>query len=293
MIHRSQRRLAVCCNHVAPCGAGALRGQGVSASGGVALIVGGGPGLSAACARLFSKENFRVAIASRNPEKADQQKLARDFGVRSYSCDVADASAVRLLFEAVTRDLGGFPELVVFNASAAARGPIQDIDAAKVKDGLLVTAYGGFNVAQQAALGMVPRGSGSILFTGASASYKGYANSSSFAMGKFGLRGLAESLARELAPKGIHVAHFPIDGGIGRVDDNGEKTSHWARYQAVSADGAARAETKRVGTNGDVIDDGDTMLHPDAIAQTYLFAHRQHRSAWTFDFQLRPWGERW
>ena len=134
----------------------------------------------------------------------------------------------------VTRDLGAFPTLVVFNASAVARGQIDQIDAEDVKKGLLVSAFGGFNVAQHAAFGMIERGSGTILFTGASASYKGYANSSSFAMGKFGLHGLAQALARELMPKGIHVAHFPIDGGIGRLDDNLEKTSHWHRYGATT-----------------------------------------------------------
>merc|ERR1712098_304730 len=117
-------------------------------------------------------------------------------------------------------------------------------------------------------------------------------NSSSFAMGKFGLHGLAQSLARELGPKGIHVAHFPIDGAIGRGDSNGEKTSHWSKYQAVTTDiraGSAEKLQKRVGANGDPIDENDTMLHPDAIAEAYLFAHWPHRSAWTFEFQMRPW----
>jgi len=116
-------------------------------------------------------------------------------------------------------------------------------------------------------------------------------------MGKFGLHGLAQSLARELGPLGIHVAHFPVDGGIGKVDANGEKTSHWARYGATTTDESKAADAQpvqqRLGTNGDVIDEQDTMLHPDAIAETYLYAHRQHRSAWTFEFQLRPWGEKW
>ena len=261
-------------------------------SGKVALIVGAGPGLSASCARIFQADGFQVALASRNPDKPALTKLVDAFGVKNYKCDCVQTSDVKALFEQVTKEMGEFPSLVVFNASAAARGPIDTVDPEVVKNGLLVSAFGGFNVAQQAAFGMIPRGSGSILFTGASASYKGYANSSSFAMGKFGLHGLAQALARELMPKGIHVAHFPIDGGIGKLDDNFEKTSHWARYGAITGgnvnDGGARK-----GTNGDYIDEEDTMLHPDAIAETYLFAHNQHRSAWTFDFHLRPYREKW
>lgn len=262
----------------------------------MALVVGAGPGVSASCARLFSKEGFKVAIAARNIDKPELNELKQSFGVHAYVCNAAEPSSVEKLFASVTRDLGGFPDLVVYNASGAARGPITKLDAQKVKDGLLVSAFAGFNVAQHAAIGMTARGTGTLLFTGASASYKGYANSSSFAMGKFGLHGLAQSLARELGPQGIHVAHFPIDGGIGKLDANREKTSHWARYRATTTDesaGAKGAGTQRLGTNGDVIDDHDTMLHPDAIAETYLFAHRQHRSAWTFEFQLRPWGEKW
>ena len=260
--------------------------------GKVALIVGAGPGLSASCARIFKEDGFEVALASRNPNKPALKNLVASFDIRSYRCDCVQSSDVKALFAKVTRDLGAFPTLVVFNASAAARGQIDQIDAEDVKKGLLVSAFGGFNVAQHAAFGMIERGSGTILFTGASASYKGYANSSSFAMGKFGLHGLAQALARELMPKGIHVAHFPIDGGIGRLDDNLEKTSHWHRYGATT-DGKVGDGGARLGTNGDVIDDGDTMLHPDAIAQTYLFAHNQHRSAWTFDFHLRPYREKW
>jgi NAD(P)-dependent dehydrogenase (short-subunit alcohol dehydrogenase family) len=127
-----------------------------------------------------------------------------------------------------------------------------------------VSAYGGFLVAQAAAKRMLERGAGSLFFTGASASVKGYAESAPFAMGKFALRGLTQSLARELGPKGIHVAHFVIDGGILR--------------KGADPRAAARGE--------------DGMLDPDAIAQTYLDVHRQHRSAWSFEVDLRPWGER-
>lgn len=237
-----------------------------------------------------------MAIASRTGGDTAELRKLEAMGVRRYACDAADNDAVGRLFASVTKDCGAFPSLVVFNPSGLARGPVTDLNAEAVKQGLLVSAYGGFNVAQHAARGMVAQGHGSILFTGASASYKGYANSSSFAMGKFGLHGLAQSLARELGPKGVHVAHFPIDGGIGRLDDNGEKTSHWARYAAIPGhpmNAPREASELRKGTNGDFIDDGDTMLHPMEIAKTYLFAHRQHRSAWTFEFQLRPYVEQW
>ena len=131
--------------------------------------------------------------------------------------------------------------------------------------------------------GMVERGSGSILFTGSSASYKGYANSAPFAMGKFGLHGMAQAMAREVGPKGVHVAHFPIDGGVGRVRKDGKKTSHWSTYGA----------TTNSPKEGDGVDDDDTMLDPREIAKTYLHVHRQHRSTWTFEVVLRPWGEGW
>jgi NAD(P)-dependent dehydrogenase (short-subunit alcohol dehydrogenase family) len=168
---------------------------------------------------------------------------------------------VAALFEAVVADQG-VPDLVVYNASARARGPIAELDAEQVKNALLVSCFGGFLVGQAAARLMLARGAGSIQFTGASASVKGYANSAPFAMGKFGLRGLAQSMARELAPKNIHVAHFVIDGGIRQGDD------------------------PRAADRGP-----DGMLLPDEIARTYLHVHRQHRSAWTWEVELRPWQE--
>ena len=143
------------------------------------------------------------------------------------------------------------------------RGPFLSLDAAEVHKTLEVTAYGGFLVAQAALKRMVERGRGALFFTGASASVKGYAESAPFAMGKFALRGLAQSLAREFGPKNIHVAHFVIDGGIGRAND---------------PRAAARGE--------------DGMLDPDAIAQAYMDTYRQHRSAWAFEVDLRPWVEK-
>jgi NAD(P)-dependent dehydrogenase (short-subunit alcohol dehydrogenase family) len=156
----------------------------------------------------------------------------------------------------------GVPDIVVYNASARARGPVETLDPAEVARAIAVGGYGGFLVAQQAARLMLPRGSGAILLTGASASVKGYPNSSAFAMGKFALRGLAQSLARELSPKGIHVAHFVIDGGI------------------------------RSAARPDPADAPDSMLDPDAIAETYWQVARQPRSAWTWEVELRPWVER-
>lgn len=223
-----------------------------------ALIVGAGAGLSASLARLFAREGMAVALAGRSPGKLDE--LAGETGARTYQCDAADPAGVAALFAAVDKDLGT-PDVVVFNPSARVRGPVQDLDPTAVRDALMVTCYGGFLVSQQAVQRMLPRGTGTLLFTGASAAVKGYANSSSFAMGKFGLRGLCQSLARELAPKGIHVAHFVIDGGIA-----GPRYSDPARGP-------------------------DAFLEPDAIAETYLHVMRQHRSAWTWEVELRPWVE--
>ncbi len=224
-----------------------------------ALIVGAGSGLSASLARRFHREGMTVALAARNADKLDG--LAGEIGGRAHACDASDPQAVAALFDAVTADIGA-PDIVVFNPSFRARGPIVDLDPEQVRRVIEISCFGGFLVAQQAARQMTARGSGTILLTGASASVKGYANSSSFAMGKFGLRGLAQSLARELQPKNVHVAHFVIDGGIARAND--------ARVAERGPDGT---------------------LDPDAIADTYLHIHRQHRSAWTWEIEVRPWVE--
>lgn len=228
-----------------------------------ALIVGAGRGLSAALARLFAAEGMQVALAARNTDKL--AGVAAETRAKTYSCDAADAVSVSALFEAVSADIGT-PDIVVYNASnRGARGPVTELDPAAVRNALMITAYGGFLVAQAAAKRMIPAGRGTILLTGASASVKGYPNSSSFAMGKFALRGLAQSLARELQPQNIHVGHFVIDGGIALLDGTDERAA------ARGADG---------------------LLSPDAIAQTYLQIHRQHRSAWTWEMELRPWVEK-
>lgn len=231
------------------------------ADGERALIVGAGRGLSASLARLFAAEGMTVAVAARNTDKL--AGLCGETGARAYGCDARDPAAVADLFAGVTADIGE-PDIVVYNPSNRARGPVQDLDPEAVRTALEITCFGGFLVAQAAARQMIARGGGTILLTGASASVKGYPNSSSFAMGKFGLRGLAQSLARELQPRNIHVAHFVIDGGILQGPDDRR--------------GAERGE--------------DAMLLPDEIAKTYLHVHRQHRSSWTWEVELRPWVEK-
>jgi len=221
----------------------------------VAVIAGAGAGLSASLARLLTREGYRVVLAARNTAKL--AALVEETGALAVETDVADPASVASLFEAA--DKQGALALAVFNASGRTRGPIAEVDADAVKQALLVGAYGGFLVGQQAARRLLTRGSGSILFTGASASIKGFANSAGFAMPKFGLRGLAQSMARELGPKNIHVAHFIIDGQIEPVGKKPERL--------------------------------DSQLSPDAIAETYLATHRQHRSAWSFEVELRPWVE--
>jgi NAD(P)-dependent dehydrogenase (short-subunit alcohol dehydrogenase family) len=224
-----------------------------------ALIVGVGPGLSASLARLFAKHGLQVAMASRDPDKL--QKLAEETAGVTFACEATEPEEVAALFDVVTATQG-VPDIVVYNASARARGPVTDLIPEEVARAISVSAYGGFLVAQQAARQMAARGSGAILLTGASASVKGYPNSSAFAMGKFALRGLAQSMARELSPKGVHVAHFVIDGGI------------------------------RSATRSDPNDSPDSTLDPDAIAETYWYVANQPRSAWTWEVELRPWVER-
>jgi NAD(P)-dependent dehydrogenase (short-subunit alcohol dehydrogenase family) len=224
-----------------------------------ALIVGAGPGLSASLARLLAAEGMPVALAARDVSKLGE--LCAATGARAFACDATSPADVASMFTAVDAALGS-PEVVIYNASGRVRGPITELDPQLVAQAIATSAYGGFLVAQQAARRMLPRKSGTILLTGASASVKGYPNSSSFAMGKFALRGLAQSLARELAPSGIHVAHFVIDGGI--------RSS--ARQTPESAP--------------------DSLLEPDAIAASYLHILQQPRSAWTWEVELRPWVEK-
>ena len=227
----------------------------------IALIVGAGPGLSASLARLFKKEGMKVALAARNIKKLGN--LLKEIGGRAYACDASVPNEVENLFESVSKEIGA-PTLVVYNASGRVRGSITEIDPEEVRKTIGITCYGGFLVGQAAAKRMLKAGSGTILFTGASASVRGYANSAAFAMGKMGLTGLVQSMARELQPQNIHVAQVVIDGGI---------------YDAARPD--------RLTARGP-----DGGLDPDAIAQTYLHLHRQHRSSWASHIEVRPWCEK-
>jgi NAD(P)-dependent dehydrogenase (short-subunit alcohol dehydrogenase family) len=225
----------------------------------LALIVGAGSGLSASIARAFARAGMRIALAARSVE--DLGALAAEVGAKTFACDASKPDAVKRLFADLDRD-GGAPDVVVYNASYRTRGPLVELDPAEVEKSLLVSAFGGFLVAQEAVRRMLPRATGTILFTGASASVKGYAQSAPFAMGKFALRGLAQSMARELSPQGIHVAHVVVDGGIRS---------------------ARRPESA---------DRPDAMLDPDAIAESYLHLVKQHRSAWAWEIEVRPWVEK-
>ena len=218
-----------------------------------ALVIGAGPGLSASFARLCHAQGMQVHLAGRTAGKLDG--LCEEMGATAHVCDVSDPASVATLFDAV----GAVPDVVLFNPSARIRGPVHELDPVAVRKAIEITCFGGCVVGHEASKRMLPRGSGTILFTGASASVKGYPNSSTFAMGKFGLRGLCQSMARELHPQGIHIGHFIIDGAI-------------------------RSESR--------IPQNDEMLDPDAIAETYMHVHRQHRSAWTWEIELRPWVER-
>ena len=224
-----------------------------------ALIVGAGPGLSSSLTTLLIRNDFRVALAARNIDKLST--LEETSNVDVYPCDASSIDQVRSLFQKLDKTLGT-PDLVIYNPSARVRGGIVEVDPEDTQKAINITCFGAFLVAQEAAKRMVERGSGSIFFTGASASVKGYANSSVFAMGKFGLRGLAQALARELQPKNIHIGHFIIDGGI-KADHRPERNDP-----------------------GD-----DSMLDPESIAETYLQFHRQHRNSWSWEIELRPWLE--
>jgi NAD(P)-dependent dehydrogenase (short-subunit alcohol dehydrogenase family) len=224
-----------------------------------ALIVGAGAGLSASLARALVRDSVKVALAARST--GDLDALAKETGARAFACDASQRAQVDKLFAELDGAFGA-PEIVIYNASYRTRGPIVELDPAEVEKSIAVSAYGGFLVAQQAARRMLAKGRGAILFTGASASVKGYAQSAPFAMGKFALRGLAQSMARELHPQGIHVAHVVVDGGIRS---------------------ARRAEPS---------DKPDSMLDPDAIAATYLQLIHQPRSAWAWEIEVRPWVER-
>ena len=221
-----------------------------------ALIIGAGSGISASLARALSAAGIKVGLAARNVQKLAE--LAAETKAQTFAVDAAEPAAVARLFQDADKKLGEL-DVVIYNAGTRLRGPVTELDPEDVRQTLAVSAFGAFLAVQQAARRMTPRGRGAILLTGASASVKGFALSAAFAMGKFALRGLAQSAARELGPKGIHVAHFVIDGAVR---------------------GAARPDTE------------DQTLDPDAIAQSYMDVLRQRRSAWSLEVELRPWIEK-
>jgi NAD(P)-dependent dehydrogenase (short-subunit alcohol dehydrogenase family) len=245
----------------------------------VAIIVGGGPGISASCARLFAKSGMHVAIAARTPDKPVLQDLEKTHGVRRYACDASEPAAVELLFQNVVRDLGA-PTLVVHNIDGRVAGifrkGITEADPSMALETLRNSAFSAFLVGQQAARLMRENSpstngaKGTIIFTNASAALKGFALSGAFAMACQAKSGLAQSMARELMPQGIHIANVPIDAAIGWTQEDGTRAHRLA------------------GTATD-----DNMADPDCIAETYLQLHRQHRSTWAFEVVLRPWVEKW
>ncbi len=245
----------------------------------VALIVGGGPGISASCARLFSNEGMTVAVAARNPDKPVLKTLANDYGVHCYPCDAREPDAVAELFRVVSNELGS-PKLVVHNIDGRTpdifRKEITEADPALVLDTLRNSTYSAFLVGQQAAKSMLSNSPGAdghrgtIIFTNASAAFKGYPKSGAFAMASHGKSGLAQSMARELMPQGIHIAHVPIDTAIGWEQEDGTR---WHRLTGTTVE--------------------DNMADPARIAEAYLQLHRQHRSTWAFEMVLRPWVENW
>ena len=251
----------------------------MTGSAGIALIVGGGPGVSASCARLFAQQGMQVAMAARTPDKEVLLQLEAEHGVRRYGCDAASPDAVASLCDAVEAELG-VPTLVVHNIDGRMpdifRKPITEAAPDLALTVLKNSAFSAFLVGQQAARRMLaapePAGGhrGTIIFTNASAAFKGYPRSGAFAIASHGKAGLAESMARELMPQGIHVAHVPIDAAIGWTRDDG-KRAHWAAGE----------------------DNNDNMADPNRIADVYLALHRQHRSTWAFEVVLRPWVENW
>ena len=234
----------------------------------VALVVGAGAGLGAGLGRRFAAANMSVALASRDEGRATQLagQVAKTIGgtVRGYGCDATDEADVADLFDAVSSDLG-VPELVVYNAGGFLMKSVLAITPDEFETQWRVTCMGGFLVGSEAARRMLDGDKGTIIFTGATATYKGSAEFAAFAVPKFGLRALAQSMARELGPKGLHIAIVNIDGAI-----NGPHHAH-------------EIETKGV----------DAFLDPDAIADTYYALHAQHRTAWTHELDLRPAIERW
>tara|TARA_E500000178_G_C17031075_1_gene760570 strand:+ start:1210 stop:1881 length:672 start_codon:yes stop_codon:yes gene_type:complete len=218
----------------------------------LALIVGAGPGLSSSIAKTCFKDGMQIILSSRNTKKLSEIK--KETKAKTIDCDASNIESVKSLFEEI--DKIGIPNLVIYNPSMRVKGSIDELDPKTTQEAINVTCFGAFLVAHESSKRMLKRGSGSIFFTGASAGVKGFPNSSVFAMGKFGLRGLAQSLARELHPKNIHIGHFIIDGAINKQP--------FGEYQT---------------------------MHPDEIAKNYLQFHKQNRSSWAWEIELRTYNE--
>ncbi len=213
------------------------------------LIVGAGSGLSASLARAFNSKGMKIVLAARNIDKLDS--LKKEIDALVFKCDSTENKSVQNLF-LQTDSIIGTPEIVIYNPSLRIVKPFIEYDPDEMLQSTKVNSYGAFLVAHESVKRMLKIGKGNIFFTGSSASVKGFAKSASFAMGKFGLRGLAQSLARELHPQNIHIGHFVIDGGIGKEPVG--------NYQ---------------------------MIHPDEIAKQYLNFYLQDKKAWSWEIEIR------
>ena len=213
------------------------------------LIVGAGSGLSASLARAFNSKGMKIVLAARNIDKLDS--LKKEIDALVFKCDSTENKSVQNLF-LQTDSIIGTPEIVIYNPSLRIVKPFIEYDPDEMLQSIKVNSYGAFLVAHESVKRMLKIGKGNIFFTGSSASVKGFAKSASFAMGKFGLRGLAQSLARELHPQNIHIGHFVIDGGIGKEPVG--------NYQ---------------------------MIHPDEIAKQYLNFYLQNKKAWSWEIEIR------
>jgi NAD(P)-dependent dehydrogenase (short-subunit alcohol dehydrogenase family) len=240
-------------------------------SKGCAVIVGAGTGTGTEVAKRFAEGGYAVALARRNadalqPLVAEIQRAGRQ--AQAFGADASDEGAVAALFENAERGLGPV-EVAVFNAAGFTMGSILDTSTQSFEDMWRASALGGFLVGREAARLMVPRERGTILFTGATAAMKANADFAAFASGKHGLRAVAQSMAKELGPKGIHVAHAIIDGVIDvpRV------------HETMPDFAAAKGQ--------------DGLIDPKSIADMYFWLHEQPRNAWTFELDLRPYKEPW
>lgn len=240
----------------------------------VALIVGAGDYIGAAIARRFARGGFTVCLGRRNGDKliplveGIEAEGGRALG---YAMDARDEDSVVDLFARVEREVG-LIEVVIFNVGGNVRFPIRDTTARVFRKVWEMACFAGFLTGREAARHMVPRGRGSIFFTGASASMRGNPGFSAFAAGKAGLRALAQSMAKELGPKNIHVAHLVIDAGVDTA--------------------FVRERMQQAGRDPDTLPP-DTLMSPDSVAEAYWLLHQQTRDAWSFEIDLRPFGERW